>query len=280
MARTLTARVTELRARSGVLDVLWRTVDEARIDGERRLAAEITYYAFFSLFPLLMVFVTLMDAMFDKKTSQDILNSLLGQFPVVGQDVVDNIGTPQGRGFAALVGLVLALWAGSHAFESFEHAILVVWEGRAAAPIGYVKSRMWAFILMGILGGAILVTTIVGSLLAAIELMPGLVKPLSFIISLALNAAVILVVFRVMAPGHHTWRSQVPGALVGGIGWSILQTVGAYFIRYFVKGASDTYGAFAVVIGLLTWINIQIRLILYAAELNSVLAARAAEEQK
>ena len=77
MARTLTARVTELRARSGVLDVLWRTVDEARIDGERRLAAEITYYAFFSLFPLLMVFVTLMDAMFDKKTSEDIISSLL-----------------------------------------------------------------------------------------------------------------------------------------------------------------------------------------------------------
>jgi membrane protein len=66
----------------------------------------------------------------------------------------------------------------------------------------------------------------------------------------------------------------VPGALVGGIGWSILQTLGAYFVRYFVKGASDTYGAFAVVIGLLTWINIQIRLILYAAELNTVLATR------
>jgi aspartyl protease family protein len=35
MARTLTARVTELRSRSGLLDVLWRTIDEARIDGQR-----------------------------------------------------------------------------------------------------------------------------------------------------------------------------------------------------------------------------------------------------
>jgi uncharacterized BrkB/YihY/UPF0761 family membrane protein len=132
---------------------------------------------------------------------------------------------------------------------------------------------------MGILGGAVLVTTIVGSLLAAIELMPGLVKPLSFLVSLALNAAVILVVFRVMAPGRQTWRSQVPGAIIGGIGWTVLQTLGAYFVRYFVKDASDVYGAFAVVIGLLTWINIQVRLLLYAAELNSVLATRAEEEQ-
>ena len=280
MARTLTARVTELRSRSGLLDVLWRTVDEARIDGQRRLGAEITYYAFFSLFPLLMVFVTVIEAMFGKTTSEEIVKSVLGQFPVVGADIVDNIATPQGRGFAAAVGIVLALWAGSHTFESFEHAILVVWEGPGVAPIPYVKSRLWAFILMGILGGAILVTTIVGSLLAAIELLPGLVKPLSFLVSLALNAAVILVVFRVMAPGRQTWRSQVPGAIVGGIGWTVLQTLGAYFVRYFVKGASDVYGAFAVVIGLLTWINIQVRLILYAAELNSVLATRTEEERQ
>jgi YihY family inner membrane protein len=227
-----------------------------------------------------MVFVTVIEAMFGKTTSEEIVKSVLGQFPVVGADIVDNIATPQGRGFAAAVGIVLALWAGSHAFESFEHAILVVWEGPGVAPIPYVKSRLRAFILMGILGGAILVTTIVGSLLAAVELLPGLVKPLSFLVSLALNAAVILVVFRVMAPGRRTWRSQVPGAIVGGIGWTVLQTLGAYFVRYFVKGASDVYGAFAVVIGLLTWINIQVRLILFAAELNSVLATRTEEERQ
>jgi membrane protein len=274
MAGTVAGKVTALRARSALLDVLWRTKDEARINGERRMAAEITYYTFFSLFPLLMVFVTLIDAMFDKKRSEDIINSVLGQFPVISNDILNNIGSPQGRGFAAAVGLVLALWAGSHAFESFEHAILVVWEGPAVAPMGLVKSRMRAFLLMGILGGAILVTTIVGSLLAAVDFMPGLVKPLSFTISLFLNALVILVVFRAMDPGHHSWSSHIPGAIIGGVGWTILQTLGAYFVRYFVKGASDTYGTFAVVIGLLTWINIQIRLILYAAELNTVLATR------
>ena len=49
-------------------------------------------------------------------------------------------------------------------------------------------------------------------------------------------------------------------------------------MRYVVKGASDVYGTFAVVIGLLTWINIQVRLILWAAELNTVIEARAAGE--
>jgi membrane protein len=279
MAGTVGARVAGLRARSSVLDVLWRTTDKGRLDSERRLSAEVTYYAFFSLFPLLMVFVTIVGAVFDQKTSDQIVKSVLAQFPVIGNDVIDHVGSPQGRGFAAFVGIVLALWAGSHAFESFEHAIFVVWEGPGAVPLGMVKSRLRAFVLMGILGGAILLTTIVGALIAGMSILPGLVKPVSFLVSLALNTGVILVVFRVMAPGDRTWRSQLPGAVVAGIGWTILQTAGAYFVRYFVKGASDIYGTFAVVIGLLTWINIQIRFILFAAELNSVLAAREEESQ-
>jgi membrane protein len=272
MTGAITAKVTRLRARSPFVDVLWRTKAEAKVDGERRLAAEITYYAFFSLFPLLMVFVTVLDAALGERRSEEIVDSVLGQFPVIGHDLAGNIGSPQGKGAAAAVGLVLALWAGSHAFESFEHAIVVVWRGPAVAPQGMVKSRLRAFATMGVLGVFILATTVVGSVLAAIDIMPGVVKPSAVLVTVALNAGVILLVFRMLAPGRPPWRSQVPGAVVAGVGWTLLQTLGAYFVRYVVKGASDTYGTFAVVIGLLTWINIQIRLMLYAAELNSVMA--------
>ena len=54
----------------------------------------------------------------------------------------------------------------------FEHALAVVWHGPAVAPLSMVKSRLRAFATMGILGVAILVTTIVGSLLAAIQILP------------------------------------------------------------------------------------------------------------
>ena len=272
MAGAVAAKITGARARWPFVDLVLRTTMEAKLDGERRLAAEVTYYAFFSLFPLLMVFVTLVNAALDEKQSKKILDSVLGQFPVIGSDIAGNVGTPQGQGLAALIGLVLALWAGSHAFESFEHAITVIWQGPGVAPKSMVRSRIRAFELMGVLGVAILVTTVVGSFLAAIDILPGVVKPASIIISLALNTGVVLLIFKLLTPGHPPWRSQLAGAIVAAVGWTILQTVGAYFVRYVVKGASDTYGTFAVVIGLLTWINIQIRMILYAAELNSVMA--------
>ncbi len=272
MAGAVAAKITGMRVRWPFVDILMRTTAEAKIDGERRLAAEVTYYAFFSLFPLLMVFVTILNAALDEEQSKKILDSVLGQFPVIGSDIVGNVGTPQGQGLAAVIGLVLALWAGSHAFESFEHAITVIWQGPGVAPKSMVRSRIRAFELMGILGVAILVTTVVGSFLAAIDILPGVVKPASIVISLALNTGVVLLVFKLLTPGHPPWLSQLAGAIVAAVGWTILQTVGAYFVRYVVKGASDTYGTFAVVIGLLTWINIQIRMILYAAELNSVMA--------
>jgi membrane protein len=272
VAGALAAKLAEARARWPFVDVLARTTAEAKLDGERRLAAEVTYYAFFSLFPLLMVFVTILEAAFGQENSDKIVDSVLEQFPVIGGDIAGNVGSPQGQGLAAAVGLVLALWAGSHAFESFEHAITVIWKGPAVAPTSMVKSRIRAFATMGILGVAILVTTVVGSVLATIDLLPWVVKPGTIIVSVALNTGVILLVFKVLAPGHPSWRSQLPGALVGAVGWTVLQSLGAYFIRYVIKGASDTYGTFAAVIGLLTWINIQIRLILYAAELNSVMA--------
>ena len=72
-------------------------VTKAKTDGERRLAAEITYYAFFSLFPLLMVFVTIVQAAFDQRRSEEILDSVLGQFPVIGNDLVRNVSSPEGR---------------------------------------------------------------------------------------------------------------------------------------------------------------------------------------
>ncbi len=264
------SKLTRMRERSRFVDGLWRAVTKAKLDGERRLAAEITYYAFFALFPLLMVFVAIIQAAFDERRSEEIVDSVLGQFPVVGSDIVGNLGSPEGRGTAAFIGVVLALWAGSHTFESFEHAMRVVWEGPAVAPESLVKSRLRAFATMAILGGAILVTTIVGSLLAAVSILPGLVKPVSLVVTLALNTGVILLIFRYLGPARRRWRVHLPGAIVGAVGWTILQTVGAYFVRYVVKGASDVYGAFAVVIGLLTWINIQVRLILWAAELNTI----------
>jgi membrane protein len=66
----------------------------------------------------------------------------------------------------------------------------------------------------------------------------------------------------------------LPGAALAGVAWVFLQLVGAYLVDRYVKGVCQTYGTFAVVIGLLWWLYLQARITLYAAELNVVLAER------
>jgi membrane protein len=274
----IAARVARLRERYPFVDALAATMAKRKADNERRLAAEITYYAFFAVFPLLMVFVTIVDIVFSSKTSEQIVNSALAEFPVIGTSLISSATTAEGRGVATVIAILAALWAGSHAFESFEHAIDVVWRGPAAPPKSFVRNRLRAFLLMAIIGASVLVITIVGAILSLIHFLPGVDRALTTVVTISLNTGVILLAFAVVTPGGPRWRAQLPGAIVGGLGWTMLQAVGALFFDYVVRGASDVYGVFAVVIGLLTWINIQVRFFLFAAELNSVLATRSADE--
>ena len=274
----MTGRVAHLRERFAFADVVFMTMAKRRVDNERRMSAEITYYAFFAVFPLLMVFVTIIEIVFSSKASEDILNSVVSQFPVIGGDIVNNVNTPQGRSVATAIAVLAALWAGSHAFESFEHAIDVIWRGPAAPPQSMVKSRLKAFLVMAFIGAAILVITVVGSLMSRVQFLPGVDRVVTTLVTIGLNTGVILVAFAAVTPGRPRWRAQLPGAIIGGVGWTALQAVGGLFIQHVVRGASDTYGVFAVVIGLLAWINIQVRFFLIAAEVNSVLAMRRGEE--
>jgi uncharacterized BrkB/YihY/UPF0761 family membrane protein len=64
----------------------------------------------------------------------------------------------------------------------------------------------------------------------------------------------------------------MPGAVAGALGWTGLHAVGGLYVSHVVAEASLTYGAFAAVIGLLSWLYLQTRLLLLAAELNAVLS--------
>ena len=66
----------------------------------------------------------------------------------------------------------------------------------------------------------------------------------------------------------------MPGAAVGALGWSVLQSLGVSIIGHQLERANLVYGVFAVVIVLLGWLYLSSQLVLYAAEINVVLARR------
>ena len=68
-------------------------------------------------------------------------------------------------------------------------------------------------------------------------------------------------------------RKLLPGAITGGIGWTILQILGTYLVHHFLHSDS-VYGVFGIVLGLLAWITLAVEVTVYSAEINVVLARR------
>src|SRR5205085_10326729 len=91
-----------------------------------------------------------------------------------------------------------------------------------------------------------------------------------FLGSLLLNSGIAVVAYKVLTVADITWMDVLPGALVAGVGLTLLQTFGGLLVRHTLKNASATYGTFAVVIGLLSFIYLGAQIFLYAAEINVV----------
>jgi uncharacterized BrkB/YihY/UPF0761 family membrane protein len=97
---------------------------------------------------------------------------------------------------------------------------------------------------------------------------------LPFAGSLLLNLLLLTVLFQVLTGMWVRWRRLLPGAVCGAVGWSALQTLGVFIVERQLERANLIYGVFAVVIVLLGWLYLSAQLLLYAAEVNVVLARR------
>jgi uncharacterized BrkB/YihY/UPF0761 family membrane protein len=96
-----------------------------------------------------------------------------------------------------------------------------------------------------------------------------------FVPLIAVNVALYLVSFLVLTPpGTTGWRSLLPGAVLAGAGFTFLTTLGTGLVQHQLKHTSDTYGAFASVIGIVTYLLLLATLTVFAAELNVVLSRR------
>jgi YihY family inner membrane protein len=236
-------------------------------------AALLAYYGFLSLFPLLLVFATLLANALahDPQLQRQIIEAAMAQFPVLGAQVQGSIRTIQGSGVGLVVGILGSLWGGLGITQSAQDAMNALW----SIPYRHRPSYWWRLArglgtLLLVAGGVILAT----ALAQLGRTRPGPAGPLSFAGSLLLNLLLIAVMFQVLTGRWVPWRRLLPGAAVGAVGWSVLQTLGVYVLDRQLRQANLIYGVFAVVIVLLSWLYLSARLLLYAAEINVVLARR------
>jgi YihY family inner membrane protein len=236
------------------------------------LAALVAYYAFLSLFPLLLVMTTILGFILQGHpgVQQSVENSVLGQFPVIGTEI--KVHALTGRTTALVIGLVTATLGGLGVTLAAQNAFAKVWAVPFKDRPDFLRSRLRGLLLLACLGLLFILST------AASGLVTGLggtaVRVGTIVISLLVNFALFLAAFRFLTAATVPTSCLWIGVAFAAVFWEILQVLGGIYINHVYRHASAFYSQFALVIALIIWLHLGAQITLYAAEVNVVLARR------
>jgi len=239
------------------------------------LVSNLAYSSFVSLFPLLLVLVTVLGliASVDEAFKADVLKAVAGQVPLIGSQLTGNVHElKRSSTIGLIVGLVGLIWGATGLAQAGLFTMEQVWNLPGPARPGYVQRLGRSVLFLALLGAGVIVTTGLSSLTTYLH--NGLaVKVLIEVVTAAFNVGMYIGAFRVLTPKGVPTRQLLPGAIIGGILWTVLQFVGTYLIHHYLHSDS-TYGVFATVLGLIAYIYLAVEITVYSAEINVVLARR------
>jgi YihY family inner membrane protein len=243
-------------------------------DNAGTLEANLAFSGFLCVFPLLLVFVTVLDIVLAGHTAarNSLLHSALGQFPVIGAQLGSNIHDVQRTSVIGLVlGLLGLLWGSTGFAQAGLFSMAQIWNLPGPERPNYVTRLGRSVTFLVVLGVGLIISTALASFgtFGRHNFGLGLV---SEGVAVAVNIGMYFLAFRVLTPKVVASRSLVPGACVGGIAWTALLAAGGYLIGHDLRHDSVAYGVFGVVLGLIAWIALGTKLTIYAAEFNTVLA--------
>ena len=276
---SLTERVDAFQRRHPVAGFPIGVVYKFGEDQGPYLAALITYYGFLSLFPLLLLLTSVLGFVLDGRPElqQQILDSTLSQFPVIGDQIADPQGL-QGSIGAIIVGGLVALYGALGVAQAIQNTMYVTWSVPRNRRPNPIRARLRSLRFIAVAGIAVVATTILsGAGLTAKTFganVGGWSTVAAIILSVLVNGAVFVVTFRIFRPEKVRRRDVIPGAIVAAVIWQLLQFFGAVFVGNFVKDSGATYGVFALVLGLLAWIFLAAVGVVIGSEINVVRAKR------
>jgi inner membrane protein YhjD len=270
-------RIDQAQQRFGPAAFVFGVVKKFGDDRAGSLAALIAYYGFLSLFPLLLLLFTVLGlvAGHDRAFATSVEQSALSQFPVVGKDLGKSITTLRHNSVPGLVVGVLGLtWGAQGAIQAGQYAMAEVWNVPGSARPNFVARLTRTLIMMGVLGLFLVLSTAAAGVAGFAGGWPVAAKVGGVALSLVVNVLLYVVAFRVLTPEPVDRRDLLPGAVLGGLGWTVLQYVGTLVVDHTLRNTSQIYGFFAIVLGLVAWIYLGAEMTLYVAEVNVVKARR------
>ena len=242
-------------------------------DQAGQLAALIAYYGFVSLFPLLLVLVTILGFVLqgDPGEQKQILDGALGQFPIVSDQL--KLHSLTGSGIGLTIGVLGSLLAGMGITGATQNAFNRIWSVPFKDRPNFISAHLRGIGMLVVLGTlSIVSTTAAGFVGSSSHAAPDVI--VGVLLAFALNLALFMTAFKLLTAVDVGWRDLLPGVIVASVFWQLLQHLGGFYIDHELKHTGPLYGTFALVLGLLAWLYLGAQLTIFAAEINVVRTRR------
>ncbi|MGQ0632786.1 MAG: YihY/virulence factor BrkB family protein [Sporichthyaceae bacterium] len=268
------AKLDQAQQRKPALGIPIATVKKFSEDRSANLASMIAFWAFFSIFPLMLATVTLLGYVLPEENKQRVLADIAAYIPLLDVSTISGL---DGNIFALTIGLASALWSGLAVVRVAEEAFNAVWEVPMVERPKFVEQTHRAVLALVTIGVGLIVSTMMIGFVAGdsgpIDLGPFSVL-LAFAAAIVVDIAIFVLAFRLLTDRDLSTRDVLPGAVFAGGCFWLLQSLASVIITRHLNSAEATYGTFATVITMLWWFYLQAQLTLLGAQLNVVLRRR------
>jgi YihY family inner membrane protein len=238
-------------------------------------AALMAYYGLFALFPLLLLLATILGYALhdDPALREQLIDSAVGNIPVIGADLRSQVHPLEGNTAALVIGIVGTVYGSLGVGFAAQNAMNTVWN----IPFVHWPS-IWTryartLAVIGLLGVASVASTALAAFATAVA-HGQTATVLAVIGSVLVNLGLFLLAFMVLTAEPLQLREVALGAVIATVFWEALQLIGTWYVTRGLQHATPTYGVFAVVITLLSWLYLGSQLVLWAAEINVVVRYR------
>lgn len=264
-------RIDRFQQRHPVVGFPFGVIQKFGNDRAGALATRIAYHGLFSLFPLLLLLTTILGFVLGGHPDlrAKILDSALADFPIIGTQLKETAHPLRGNGLALAVGIVGTAYGAFGVGQSAQAAMNSVWNVPYVEWPSFVARRLRAIAAVVVCGTAAIVS---GLLSAGAGSAPGgtLGVATAHAASVLVTLVMFIVAFMLLTAAPLGWRDVWLGAVLATAFWQGLQAVATWYMHRTVSHATDTYGFFAIVIALLSFLYLGAQLTLLAAEVNVV----------
>jgi membrane protein len=273
---TVQSGVTTIRERRPFLDHLIRAFGRYQSDAGDRLAASVTYFGFLSFFPLIALAFSVAGFVVDAyPDAQQQLTEQINNFLPGLADKLDVTTIGQAKVATGIVGIAGLLFAGLGWIDALREAIRTIWHHNVKVGNVVVKKLLDIAVLGGLGLTLVASVAVTGVSSAAATWFLDLIgiqdnvaarvglRVLALGLALLVDLAVFLYLFTRLPRLKTPLKRVMKGALLGAVGLEILKVVGSVLVARTTN--NPVYGAFAVIVGLLIWINLVSRFILFTA---------------